>query len=140
MPADFYIDVTREMVFSKAIGVLGVTDCLDHMNRLQGHPQFRPEMNQIIDFCSVTEANLSHSELSFLARRTIFSARSRRAFVVASDLDFGLSRVFGTYRELQGEPGIRVFREMTQAMSWLDISVAADPRLFTRLDSSAGEA
>src|SRR6187401_890264 len=112
MPADFFIDRQRGIVFSKATGALGLPEVLDHMDRLQGNPDFHPEFNQLFDFREVKSVNLSYEEVKRLAQRTIFSAHSRRAFVVVGDLSFGFGRVFETYRELHGESGITIFKEM----------------------------
>lgn len=125
MPADFFIDRQRRIVFSKATGVLGYAEGLDHMNRLQGNPDFVPEFDQLFDFREVTTVALSHEDVRNLAERAIFSARSRRAFVVAGDLSFGVARVFEAYRDLHGESGIVIFREMKEALAWL--SLPAEP-------------
>jgi hypothetical protein len=127
MPADFYIDAERHIVFSKATGVLGRSEALDHMDRLERNPDFRSDFNQLFDFRSVTAVQLSHEEIKVLATRTIFHPSSRRAFVVARDFDFGIGRVFGTYRDLAGEPGVAVFREMKEALSWLSLPSELEP-------------
>jgi hypothetical protein len=131
MPADFHIDTERGMVFSKATGVFSCSDVLDHMARLLSHPDFRPIYNQLLDFRGITKVDLSSDEVRELGQRTIFSPQSRRAFVVASDLQFGLARMFGIYRELEGEEGIKICREMKEALSWLSLSTEPDFKLFT---------
>ena len=60
-----------------------------------------------------------------LAQRNIFSPRSRRAFVVKDDLQFGLARMFEIHRELKGETGIRVFRAFDEAMDWIMVGDTA---------------
>ena len=52
----------------------------------------------------------------------------------------GIASVFKTYRELEGEPGIRAFRELSEALSWLSLSAGPDPGLFTRLNPAGGGA
>jgi hypothetical protein len=140
MPADFFIDPKLGMVYSKATGIFGHIEALDHMTRLKRHPDFRPEFNQLFDFRPITKVELSNADVKDFASRTIFSADSKRAFVVASDLQFGLSRMFGTYREIAGEQGIMIFREMTEALSWLSLSAEPDPKLFKKLGSPGSEA
>jgi hypothetical protein len=51
--------------------------------------------------------------------RNIFSPESRRAIVVKNDVQFGLARLFETHRELAGETGIRVFRNLEEALEWV---------------------
>jgi hypothetical protein len=135
MPADFFIDARQGMVYSKATGVFGRVEAMDHMARLLRHPDFRPEFNQLADFREITKLALSNAEVKDLARQTVFGANSKRAFVVASDLQFGLSRMFGTFREMAGEPGLMTFKSMAEALSWLSLSAEPDPKLFILLNS-----
>jgi len=109
------------MVFSRVTGVLTFGDVLDHMDRLSRHPDFRPTYDQIIDFRQATEMALSDEEIRDLARRNIFGAGSRRAFLVNPGLQYGLARVFETYREMAGEHGIRIFTDDNEALSWVSL-------------------
>ncbi len=140
MPADFFIDTQLGIVFSKATGVLGWAEAADHMARLRSHPDFRPEFNQLFDFRPVSSVTLSHAEVRRLAKPTIFGARSLRAFVVANDLDYGLARMFATYRDLEGETGIVIFRVMQEALTWLSLTAEPDPSWFPKLNSHVTEA
>lgn len=133
MPADVFIDAKHGMVFSRATGVFGRLEALDHMDRLKSHPDFRPEFNQLADFRQVTSVTLSHNEVMELASRTIFSPRSRRAFVVEGDSQFGIGRMFGSHREAKGETGIVIFRDMNKALAWLSLSEVPATALFSRL-------
>jgi hypothetical protein len=139
MPADFYIDAPKGMVYSKATGVFSRVEALDHGGRLLRHPDFRPEFNQLYDFRDITKMVLSAEEVRSLSSYTVFSAHSKRAFVVASDLQFGLSRMFKAYREMGGEHEIMIFREMTKALSWLSLSAEPDPKLFKLLNPRGNE-
>jgi hypothetical protein len=132
MPAEFYIDTRQGVVFSRATGVFGRAEAEDHIDRLLRHPDFRPGFNQLADFRQVTETVISGADIEELSRRTIFSARSRRAFVVATDLQYGFSRMFGTFREMGGEPGIATFRDIGEALAWLSLAAEPDPGLFAR--------
>jgi hypothetical protein len=134
MPADFFIDAQRGIVYSKATGVFGRIEAMDHMTRLLRHPDFWPEFNQLADFREITDLALSNAEVKDLARQVVFSARSKRAFVVATDLQFGLSRMFGAFREMAGEPGVMTFKSMAEALSWLSLSAVPDPKLFKLLN------
>ena len=44
---------------------------------------------------------------------------SRRAILVDSDLKFGLARMFEELRDTMGEKGIRVFRNLDEALDWI---------------------
>jgi hypothetical protein len=125
MPATFSIDVQNKMVHSKATGVLNRADLQAYMDQLSGHPDFRPEFNQIADFRQVRDIALSNDEIRELAGRRIFAPKSRRAFLVADQLVFGLARMFATLREIGGEQGIRVFTDAKEARSWVSPPDAA---------------
>ncbi len=140
MPADFFIDSQLGVVFSKGTGVFSEAVALDHMTRLLGHPDFNLEFKQLLDFRDVTSMELTNQEVRELAGRSVFSARSQRAFVVSTDLQFGLSRMFGTLREFRGEHGIMIFREMSEAISWLGLAAEPDPELFALLKPPPGDA
>jgi len=133
MPADFYIDIPRRVVFSLGSGVVTFADFRGHMERLLSHPDFRPEFNQLLDFRPVTEVVVTREEITLLAARNVFSPKSQRAFVVNSDLHFGLVRMFGSYREIAGEQGIKIFRDLPAALTWLSLTEGADPRRFPEL-------
>ncbi len=130
MPADFYIDVPRRMVFSHGRGILTFPEVRSHMERLLKHPDFRPEFNQLLDFRQVSEVALTAEEIRSLAEKNVFSPKSLRAFVITTDLHFGLVRMFGAYREIAGEHGIMIFRELAPALQALDLTEPADPRRF----------
>jgi hypothetical protein len=132
MPADFYIDVTRRTVFSRGYDRIDYAACCDHMERLLGSADFNPEFNQLLDFRLVKEIVVSSEEIVMLAARTVFSPRSNRAFVVVSDLHFGLARMFGSYRECAGDQGIRLFRDMESALAWLALDAGPELRCFPK--------
>jgi hypothetical protein len=67
-------------------------------------------------------------------------AHSQRAFVVSSDLQFGMARMFGIYRESACEKGITIFRDMKEALAWLSLSMEPDPKVFAHLGSAMAEA
>lgn len=122
MPIEFSIDAQRGVVFSKAVGVIRFADALDHMDRLRRDPLFRPEFSELYDFRPITELAMSSAEVRELATRTVFAAESQRAFLVSSDLGFGMSQMFRSYREIGGERGIQVFKAEDEARAWLQLS------------------
>ena len=119
MPAFYKIDKERKLVMSTGSGVLTLTDALLHQERLLRDPDFSPDFSQLLDFTHVVRVKLSADEIRRLAQTTVFSANSRRAFVVDNDLKFGLARMFAVFRETLGEKGIRVFRNLDDALEWL---------------------
>ena len=117
--AFYKIDKARKLVLSSGAGVLTKEDVLGHMERLSKDPDFDPDFYQIIDSTQVTSIGFGTDEVREFAQRNIFSNRSRRAMVVKDDLQYGLARMFEIHRELHGEPGIRVFRVLDEALDWI---------------------
>src|ERR1700756_5115634 len=103
MPALSVIDEPNRVVFSLAHGVFTYSDCMANMDRLIANPRFNPNFNQIFDFTDMTALSISPEQIEQLAKRSIFSAKSRRAYVVSSDLHFGMSRMYSALREAEGE-------------------------------------
>jgi hypothetical protein len=100
-------------------GVLTKEDVLEHMSRLSNDPDFDPNYSQIVDCTQITAVEFGPEEVREFAQRNIYSPRSRRAFVVKDDLQFGLARMFEIHRELNGEMGSRVFLNLEEAQDWV---------------------
>jgi hypothetical protein len=68
-----------------------------------------------------------NSEVEKLAGKSVFGSRTRRAFVVSSELQHGLARMFATWREIKEAQQVMVFRDMDDAVSWLGLPDDFDP-------------
>jgi hypothetical protein len=119
VPAFYKIDKERRIVLSSVAGVLTRTDIQGHMDRLSNDSDFDPNYSQIVDFTQLSGVDIEPEDVRQFAERNIFSPRSRRAFVVKDDLQYGLARMFEIHRELNGETGIRVFRTIDEALDWV---------------------
>jgi hypothetical protein len=119
MPAFHKIDKERRFVLTTATGVFGMEEALAHRARLVVDPDFDPSYSQLVDLTHVTRIDLRAGDLRQLAKQDPFSLASRRAFLVSSDLGFGLSRMYEMFREATGEHGIRVFRNLDEALDWV---------------------
>jgi hypothetical protein len=124
MSASYHIDKERRLVMSSGAGVLTREDILGHMDRLLNDLDFDPDFSQLTDFTHVSALEIEPEDVRQLAQRNVFSPRSRRAFVVKDDLQYGLARMFQIHRELNGEGGIRVFRTFDEAMDWIQVGNA----------------
>ncbi len=120
MRLDYHIDVENRRVEVVIEGDLADPDLSDGNERLREDPDFRSEYDQLLDLSGATGESLSSGAVRRLARgEPIFSVRSRRAIVVASDLGFGLARMFQTLRKDEaGE--IEIFRSVDEARRWLE--------------------
>ena len=127
MATEFKIYPQLGVVISRGNGVFTQADFLDHVSRMQANPEFRPDLHQIVDCRAIEKMELTSSQVAYLAGKSFFGVRSRRAFVVSSDVQFGLARMFAAYRELKAGQEVMVFQEMPAALSWLGLS----PDLFS---------
>lgn len=119
MPAHYKIDKERRLVMSTMFGVATLADGLAHQEKLRKDPDFDPSFSQLMDFTHVVKIEITAEDVRTLAQQSIFSPDSRRAMLVSSDLAFGLSRIFEVLRESFGEQGIRVFRNLDDALDWV---------------------
>jgi hypothetical protein len=124
MPSFYKIDKERKLVMSSGSGVLTREDLFGHQERLLKDPEFDPTFSQLLDFTNITKVDITPEDVRLAARKAIFSPQSHRAMLVKDDLQFGLARMFEIHRELNGEKGIRVFRNIDEALDWV---FAKDP-------------
>jgi hypothetical protein len=119
MPFFYKIDKPRRLVMSTAAGVLSKADVLGHQDQLLKDPDFDPSFSQLSDLTHVTGFDVTAADMRELTERTVFSSESRRAVIVSTELAYGMSRMFGIFRESKGERGIRVFRKLEDALDWI---------------------
>jgi hypothetical protein len=135
MPADYTIDAERKVVFSRGTGVFTHADYRGHMAALGQEPLFQPTFHQLVDCRAITEMKLTGNEIKDLATRSLFAASSKRAFVASNSIQFGLSRMFASYREIHGKQEVRVFTELKEALHWLGLPEELDP--YARKETAA---
>jgi hypothetical protein len=127
MPASFIIDPAHRVVVSTGSGTFTQADFHAHMARIGADARFNPDFNHIIDCRAISQIDLTREQIMDLATRSIFNAQSRRAFVVSSELQFGLTRMFAAYREIAGGQKIMIFRSMAEALAWLELPADFEP-------------
>lgn len=127
------VDPVNRTVFSRIEGVLDFTACKEHMKRLRADATFQPTFSQVIDFRHADRLELSPDELRTLAQQTVFSPTSRRAFLVSSDSQFGMARMFSTHRDLNGEGFVGVFKTTDEAAAWLGVTTSFIEEKLARL-------
>ena len=119
MPAYYRIDKERKIVMTTAAGVLTMAESLAHQEKLLKDPDFSPSFAQLMDLTQVTQVELGPEVVSRIALKSVFSPESRRAILVTADLVLGLAQMFEILRENAGEKGIRVFRNLDDALEWI---------------------
>jgi hypothetical protein len=119
MPASYEIDKQRRLVLSTGEDPFTLADGLAHQEMLAQDPDFDPSFSQIMDFTRIAQFDLEASGVRRLAQRTLFSPGSRRAIIVSTDLVYGFARMYEILRENYGDNGIRVFRDLDEALEWI---------------------
>lgn len=118
MPITFDINPSEHIVVMRAAGVLD-DQSVNHVRAsLRKHPDFDSSMVQLFDMRSAGQITLSAGAVRALASGSIFDRGARRAFVVANDFQFGMSRMFSLYSESHAQR-VEVFREVGSALLWL---------------------
>jgi hypothetical protein len=107
-------------VFSAIKGVYSYDVAVKRMRQLQKDPKFDPSFALLMDFREATKVDLSHNEIVDLSSIHVFSPESKRAYVVASPEQFGLARMFSSYRSPKKHQVFCVFTDMDEAIAWLD--------------------
>ena len=121
MPAEYKIDKSQRMVFSVAYGTLTDLDINSHQENLRDDPDFDPGFSQLVDCTDVTKADdLSTDAIYELARRHLFGAESKRAFVAPKKLLFGLFRMFQILTNDYPDELV-VFEDLTKARKYLKL-------------------
>jgi hypothetical protein len=119
MSVFYKIDKERKLVISTGAGVFTVADALAHQEKLRKDPDFDPSFSQLLDFTHVTKLELDAKDVRRLAQAFVFADDARRAILVNSDAAFGFARMFEMLRDTLGEKGIRVFRNLDDALDWV---------------------
>jgi|SRR4030095_10581041 hypothetical protein len=119
MPASYSLDPARHLVLTHSSGVLTDQEIRDVYEGIRNDPAFKPTFQQLCDLRDVTGITASVDTLRDLARSHIFAPGTRRAFVVARDVDYGMSRLFQAY-VMEGVV-LEVFRDIEKAEMWLGL-------------------
>jgi hypothetical protein len=117
---DYRIERDNHRVVAEVRGTYSYDVALARMRRLQADPDFDPTFSLLMDFREATAVELNHDQVAALSKIHLFAADSRRAYLVATPLQFGLARMFATYRSPTAEDVIRVFTGLNEAVAWLD--------------------
>jgi hypothetical protein len=117
----YSIDTARKRVEISFEGTLSANDIDGLRSESIADPLFDPAFDQLIDGRAITDlGGVGTREVRFLAdnRDGVHAQGARRAFVVATDVGFGMSRMFQGLSNSDGD--VRVFRDYDEALGWLD--------------------
>jgi hypothetical protein len=136
MMSRILVDAGRRIVYTQAVNPLRVARVRDHRERLHNDARFDPEFDRILLF-KVSMRSRSRRRIYAHSRlQKVFSATSRRAFIIPMAALFGLGRMFAAYRDLAGESQINIVRSLIDAAEWVGIDLNVAPQAFTTLTSA----
>jgi hypothetical protein len=122
LPFSYIVYKEHRLVISTGSGLVTWSEIKARQDDTQTDPIFDPEFNQIVDLRTVTSFEMTPDETRLLARRHIFSADSKRAFIAPDPSVFGVGRMWGTFTELSDNPSeVHVFYDLASALKWLGI-------------------
>lgn len=119
---EYHIDRKQGIIWSRCWGVLSDADIAAHQAKLRADPAFAPGLNQLVDCRGVTDVTLSVAAVKRLGQSQLFAPESKRAYVVARDVIFGLVRMYELYQKLRDARNVRIFRDRAEAVRWLGVT------------------
>jgi hypothetical protein len=122
MPFSYAVYIEHRLVISTGLGLVTWEEIKTRQDQTKTDPDFNPEFNQIVDLRAVTGLDMTGDHVRLLARRKIFSAASKRAFVAISPAIFGVGRMWEILTEMSDNPSqIRLFYDLPSALKWLNL-------------------
>src|SRR6266850_7414679 len=123
MPYSYWIDVEREIVFSRIWGTLTDEQVAAHAVGLKADPRFDAELNQVLDLRELTDLRVTNAGIRKVAHLVPFRPDVRRAFVVGTGQAEALSSILFTYTDA-GVDQYTLFRTLEPAMEWVGLDSA----------------
>jgi hypothetical protein len=122
MPIITTIDKDAKLVHHSVEGVLTFEEILKAIGRVFNHPDFRPEMDILMEVTPGATSGLNSVQVIKVveALRAVGDKRGtgRSVAVAPDDADFGLVRVLA-YRLEDGTRPTTVFKTLQEAKDWL---------------------
>jgi hypothetical protein len=120
MPATHRIDPDKKTIFVEVRGVLTFNDLLSDRNRMRNDPVFNPGFDFLMDLRGVTQFYITGDELRALAVDSALDRAVKQAYVVPSDIVFGMARIYSAVSKADPD-AVQVFRDMGSARAWLGL-------------------
>jgi hypothetical protein len=103
-------------------GKFTLVDIRQTLEAIYSGPDFRPDADVLWDFRDATpdfSADDVRQLAEFVAQNWGPEGRSKAAFVVSSDYQFGMSRMYEMLLKSQSKNALMVFRDFDDAERWL---------------------
>jgi len=128
MPANHHIDNNAQLIITTWEGEAHDIEFIDAIKKYQKDIQNHPDYinyNEVVDFTKVTGVKLTTEgikNIGHIASTTDINEVNRKlAFIVSSNLAFGLARMYEAYRSFSKNANkeIRVFKTEKDAFEWV---------------------
>jgi hypothetical protein len=84
-------------------------------------PAFDPSFNVIADLRGADMREISLADVESVAGQSLLQSTARRAILADRSDQLGLARLYSTLRGIAGQESTRVFWEVQEAASWLNL-------------------
>ena len=121
MPLTYRVDRERRRAIAAASGVVSAQEFLDQQTAVASDPDFQSDFDAMYDLRQMESFEGASQDVKALALSSPFAEGSRRAVVAASNVIFGLARMYQALSE-ESAAEIQVFRKMESAEAWLEES------------------
>lgn len=122
VPIAYRIDPERQLVLTRAWGVLTDRDILGHKENLVRDAAFDPQMRQLSDIRAIERLDVTVAGVRAMVAHDAANAQRRTghrmAFVVATDEVYGMARMYDLMGDSQ-QNDVAVFRTLEEAEAWL---------------------
>jgi len=128
MPVKHDIDTKAKLLITTWEGVALDVDFIEAIKNYRDTIQSKKEyhnFNEVVDFTQVTKIKLTTNGIKNISNIASSSERedvnNKLAFIVVSDLAYGLVRMYEAYRSFSKSSGktIRVFKNKYDAFEWV---------------------
>ena len=120
MAIDWAIDRIGARITVTAAGAVRGPELIAMIGSLAADPDFRPELDQLVDLSAACLDDLTTPFVHQLVRGQALGQRARRAYVVGRPLEYGLVRMFEALARTD-EDRYGLFGTRATAEAWLDL-------------------
>ncbi len=128
MPAHHVIDNKNKLIVTTWEGDVVDIDLIEALTKYQQDIQCRPQYlgyNEIVDFSNVGKIKVTTEGIKNIGRTASTTDQNgidrRLAFIVSSELAFGLARMYEVYRSFTRKTNkeVRTFKKKSDAYEWV---------------------
>lgn len=123
---NYTFDSEKDVLIGAATGILTAHELKTGVVAAIHDPRFHPDIRIFLDYHAVTQLAFSADTMEEMAKHRVYSAKSRRAFLVSSNLH---AAFFGYYRAIVDAGRVEVFTDRAKALAWLNEGVPPEKNI-----------